>query len=112
MLKYNQNNNKAVLDLVIGLYVVFLSKENTSFFCKLCVYAKTTYKPVLEERKRERAKEFRKKIYSDIWGLAPTETLGEKWYYVIFIDNSTWFTSLTLMKTKDETFCAYQDFET
>ena len=51
MLKHNQNNNKAVLDLVIGLYIVFLSKENTSFFCELCVYAKTTYKPVLGERK-------------------------------------------------------------
>jgi len=65
-------------NLVTGLYIVFLSKENIPFFCKLCVYAKTTYKSVLEEKERKKAKEFREKIHSDVWSLVPTEILGEK----------------------------------
>ena len=61
--------------LATGLHL----KATTSgdpFFCKSCIYAKLTQKPVQKVRSGERATVFGGEIHSDLWGPAPVESKG------------------------------------
>lgn len=59
------------------------------FFCELCIYAKSTRKPIQKVRGGERATEFGGEIHTDLWGPAPVESRGGKRYYVTFTDDKT-----------------------
>jgi hypothetical protein len=56
--------------------VKLVSAPDAEFFCKSCVYAKATRKPVPKTREGERAKKFGEEVHSDLWGPAPVETKG------------------------------------
>jgi hypothetical protein len=66
-------------------------------FCKYCVYAKATCKPVPKACEGERATEFGGEIHSDLWGPAPVSTICGHPYYVTFTDDKTWVTYLHLL---------------
>src|SRR5882762_5597950 len=80
-------------------------------FCKSCVYAKATQKPVAKEREGERATEFGGEVHTDLWGPAPVATIRGRRYYVTFTDDKTRMTYLHLLKRKSDTLSAYKDFE-
>jgi len=73
--------------LVSGVKVDLSSGEKV--FCKLCVYAKATRKPIAKERQGEQAKEFAGEVHTDLWGPAPVETFGGRRYYISFTDDKT-----------------------
>ena len=81
------------------------------FFCKSCVYAKATRKPVVKAQKGEHAIEFRGKIHSDLWGPAPVATKGGKHYYVMYVNDSTHLTNLHLLAKKSDAPDAYKEYE-
>ena len=81
------------------------------YFCKSCVYAKATRKPVPKACKGERAMKFGDEVYSDLWGLAPVETKEERKYYVTFTDDMSQLTHLYLLHLKSEAFEAYKQYE-
>ena len=81
------------------------------FFCASCVYTKATQKPVPKMREGERVDVFGGEVHSDVWGPAPVESKGGRRYYVTFIDDKSWLTTLYLLKTKDEVPWAYKQYE-
>jgi hypothetical protein len=94
-------------NIVAGLQLL----DNTSpFFCESCKYVKTTHKAINKERQVAQASAFRDEIHSDLWGPSPTSTIGGCKYYVTFTDNYSRYTSIELLKSKDETLNAYKNF--
>ena len=80
-------------------------------FCESCIYAKTMRQPISKIYQGERATQFGGEIHMDLWGPAPSETLSGKKYYVTFTDDMMWLTHLYLLRSKDKTFGAYQEYE-
>ncbi len=76
-------------------------------FCEVCVRAKKFRKPVAKVAKREREEAFADRVHSDVWGPAPTETLGHKRYFVTFIDDCTRYIRLYLLQRKNGVTPAY-----
>lgn len=50
-------------------------------------------------------------IYSDLWGPAPIESTTKHLYYVTFVDASTRFTWMYLLKRKSDTLEAFKQFK-
>lgn len=73
--------------LVTGIKVDLSSGEPT--FCKSCVYAKATQKPVAKECQGECAEVFVGEVHMDLWGPSPIPTLGGWHYYISFTDDKT-----------------------
>ena len=94
-------------DAVTGLQLI---NPSSSFTCASCEYAKTTRKPINKERTSTPARTFGEEIHSDLWGPSPIMTIGGRKYYVSFTDDYTRYTSLDLLKYKDETLAAYKAF--
>jgi hypothetical protein len=55
--------------LVSGIQVVETPSGEIQF-CKSCVYAKATRKPIAKEREGECATEFGAEVHTDLWGPA------------------------------------------
>ena len=91
--------------------VRLVSTGTAENFCESCVYAKATQKSIPKAHEGEHAKKFGEEVHSDLWGPAPVETKGGRHYYVTFVDDYTWLTHLHLLRTKDEAFDAYKQFE-
>jgi hypothetical protein len=95
---------------VSGIRIKDLPNGNR-VFCKYCVYAKATRKPIAKECQGEHASKFGDEIHTDLWGPAPVPTIRGRCYYVSFTDDATCMTYLYFLRTKDETFSAYREFE-
>ena len=93
--------------LVAGLQLL---DDTSPFFCESCEYAKATRKPINKERQAEQASAFGDKIHSDLWGPSPISTIGGRNYYVTFTDDYSRYTSLELLKSKDETLSVYKTY--
>jgi transposase InsO family protein len=87
-----------------------LLNPNSSFTCDSCEYAKATRKPIKKERTNAPAKTFGEEIHSDLWGPSPISTIGGRKYYISFTDDYSRYTSLDLLKYKDEALSAYKGF--
>jgi len=87
-----------------------LMNPNTSFTCNSCKYAKATRKPINKEWTSKPAKAFGDEIHLDLWGPSPISTIGGHKYYVSFTDDYSYYTSLNLLKYKDEALPAYKAF--
>ena len=96
--------------LVTGVFLD-LTESIKPFFCELCVYAKSSQKPILKVREGECATEFGGEVHSDLWGPAPVESKGGKKYYITFTDDKTCLTHLYLLWKKDEAFATYKEYE-
>jgi hypothetical protein len=88
-----------------------VSPTGEPFFCESCVYAKATRKPVQKVREGNRASAFGDEVHSDLWGPAPVETRAGKRYYITFTDDMSRLTHLYLLRTKDEAFGAYKEYD-
>jgi hypothetical protein len=82
-------------------------KSTHEGICKVCALGKNIKKPFPSSNNR--SKEILDLIHSDVCGPMPVRSLGGSLYYVIFIDYSrkTW---LYLLKSKDEVFSKFQEF--
>ena len=80
-------------------------------FCKSCIYAKATHKPVAKAHEGECASTFGEEVHLDLWGPAPVATLWGCCYYVSFTDDKTQHTSLYLLWQKSDTLATYKEYE-
>jgi transposase InsO family protein len=80
-------------------------------FCKSCIYAKATRKPVAKAREGEHAMKFSGEVHSYLWGPAPIATKAGKHYYISFTDDKTHLTHLYLLQNKSDAFTSYKDYE-
>jgi hypothetical protein len=76
--------------------------------CKGCVIGKNVKKRFSSNNNR--SKEILDLIHSDVCGPMPVKYIGGSLYYVIFIDDYSINTWLYLLKTKDEVFNKFQEF--
>ncbi|KAF9799678.1 hypothetical protein IEO21_10525 [Rhodonia placenta] len=104
---------RAIRELVSGGCItgVALVPSDEPEACKVCVHAKSTWKPVPEVRQGERAEEMGEEIHSDLWGAARIATLGARKYYISFTDDKTRFSALYLLRLKSEAFDVFKAFE-
>jgi len=49
-------------------------------------------------------------VHTDLWGPSPTQSLGGRKYYIAFTDDSTCYTTLTILRSKDEALNAYKAY--
>src|SRR5579863_10203288 len=87
-----------------------LIDNGSTLICKACEQAKATCKEIRKEHKAPLADAFGDEVHSDLWGLSPIPSLGERRYYVTFTDNYSHFTKLTILHSKDQTLDAYKTF--
>ena len=104
---------RAIRELVSRGFItgIKLVASNESPVCEACIRAKSTRKPVPAKREGTRAEELGGEIHSDTWGPARVATLGGRKYYVSFTDDATRFSTVYLMRQKDETFTNYKSYE-
>jgi hypothetical protein len=84
--------------------------SNTSV-CKSCEWVKGEKKPIMRVHKGQCTTEVGGKIYLDLWGPAPVETINWKLYYISFTDDFSRFSSVYFLCTKNEAFELYQAYE-
>ena len=92
---------------VTGLQII---DPSSPISCDSCAHAKATRKTIRKESATPRAEAFGDEVHTDVWGPAPVSTLGGRKYYVTFTDDSTRYTRLEILRSKDETFQAYKTF--
>ena len=79
--------------------------------CKSCENTKATHKPIGKIHKPQHHEHFGDEVHSNVWGPAPVQTPGHKLYYVLFTNDFTWYTHVTLLAAKFDTFDAYKAYE-
>ncbi|CDO78280.1 hypothetical protein BN946_scf184674.g2 [Trametes cinnabarina] len=76
--------------------------------CESCAAGKTTRKAIATERVRPRASSVGEEVHADVWGPSPVRTLGGRQYYAMYTDDYSRYSSLHLMRTKDETLSSFR----
>jgi hypothetical protein len=87
-----------------------LIDNHVPLICDSYEHAKFMCKPIQKERKALLAKAFRDEVHSDLWGPALVQSMGKQKYYIMFTDDSTCYTHLTALHSKDKALNAYKDF--
>jgi Pol polyprotein, beta-barrel domain/GAG-pre-integrase domain len=87
-----------------------LTDDLNEFTCDSCKYGKAMRKVIQKEWVAPLASSFSNEIHMDVWGPSPTNSLGGHSYYVIFTDDTTQYSKIRVIHTKDEAFGAYKDF--
>nr|GEY41278.1 zinc finger, CCHC-type [Tanacetum cinerariifolium] len=77
--------------------------------CKTCMLTKITKKPFQNVRRKTKVLEL---IYSDLCDLHATPSLGNKKYFVTFIDDASRFSYVYLLHSKDEALDKFKVFKT
>lgn len=76
--------------------------------CESCAAGKTTRKAIATERVRPRASAVGDEVHADVWGPSSVRTLGGRQYYSMFTDDASRYSTLHLMRTKDETLSSFR----
>ena len=79
-------------------------------FCEVCALVKIKRHPFPKARTHP-AQNVGDVIHSDLWGPASVTALGGGIYVVLFIDEHSRYGVVAFLRTKDETFREYKDFE-
>jgi hypothetical protein len=87
-----------------------LIDDGSGFTCDACEQAKATCKNIRKEREALLADALGAEVHTDLWGPSPVPTLGRRRYYVTFTDDFSRYTSLTVVRSKDETLSAYKAY--
>ncbi|KAK8933850.1 hypothetical protein KSP39_PZI015291 [Platanthera zijinensis] len=92
--------------IVIGL--PDLQEENTN--CEDCIFSKSHRLP-FPITATWRAQEPLELVHADLWGPAPTPSLGEMRYYLCIIDDFSRFSWIFFLKQKSEAFTEFKEFK-
>jgi gag-polypeptide of LTR copia-type/Zinc knuckle len=90
---------------------VSLKANSTPSPCCPCIIAKAKCLPVNKICSKSISKSFGDLIYSDVWGPATTQTIGHAWYFVLFIDDKTWWITAEQMTSKSLVFTKYHHYK-
>ena len=93
---------------VVGIELDPNSQERE---CDACIYARATRLAIPKPHISHPAQHFGDVIHTDVWGPAPTETRQGRRYFVTFTDDSTRFTVIYLLRSKNEVLESYKSFE-
>jgi hypothetical protein len=87
-----------------------LIDDYAPLICNSCEHMKSMHKPIRKEHKALLAKAFRDEVHSNLWGPVPVQSMGKRKYYITFTDDTTYYTRLTALHSKDKALNAYKDF--
>jgi len=90
---------------------VELDEESKPTVCVSCEWGKGHRKAIHKVREEEEPDDVGDEVHSDLWGPASVETINRKEYFASFTDGCSRFSKIYLIRTKDETFGCYQNFE-
>jgi hypothetical protein len=79
--------------------------------CETCIASKHAETSFPSKRSSPPATRYGELVHCDVWGPASTKTFGGKQYYCSHIDDYSDECVLVLLKTKDEVFKSYKDYE-
>jgi hypothetical protein len=85
--------------------------DDKAGFCKGCAMGILKREPFPHQRSSPTAKTYGGKVFSDVWGPAPKESLGGKLYFVVFVDNKSDEVVVTGLRKKSDAFDAYKHYE-
>lgn len=88
-----------------------LEPGNKSTYYESYTHTKVQHWPVLRTCDGHWAQMLRDKVHSNLWGLAPVETLGGQRYFATFMDNCMWEVFISLLHHKSETFGVYKKYK-
>src|SRR6267142_598588 len=89
---------------------VELTDDGPMATCETCKQAKATRKQIRKEREAPLTDAVGAETHTDLWGPSPTPSMGGRRYYVTFTDDHSRYSSLTVLRTKDETLEAYKAY--
>jgi transposase InsO family protein len=72
--------------------------------CESCLHGRMTRKAISKPSEREATGEVGDEVHTDVWGLASIETPQHNRYYASFTDESSRYSVVILMHSKDQTF--------
>jgi len=91
---------------------VELTDDGLMATCETCKQAKATCKQIRKEHEALLADAVGTETHTDLWGPSPTPSMGGRRYYVMFTDDHSCYSSLTVLHMKDETLEAYKAYAT
>jgi len=80
--------------------------------CETCKQAKAMCKQIQKEREAPLADVVGTETHMDLWGPSPAPSMGRRRYYVTFTDEHSHYSSLTMLRTKDDMLKAYKAYAT
>jgi hypothetical protein len=98
-----------IVEKVVSMFnLPCLSESNKQSVCNACQKAKSHQFPYSKSHSTSKfTLEF---IYSDVWGQAP-KSVGDKQYYMSFIDDYNKFSWIYPLKFKSEVFHKFVEFQ-
>jgi len=104
----------AICKMISGgtLEGVELMDDGPMATCETCKQAKATHKQIQKEREAPLTDVVGTETHLDLWGPSPTPSMGGRRYYVTFTNDHSHYSSLTVLRTKDETLEAYKAYAT
>ena len=104
------NNLRLLRDQKLVSGMDFPSAKESEF-CEGCAHGKQKRAP-FPNGQATRASEILKIVHSDVCGPMQENSLGGSRYFVTFIDDKSRFTAVYFMKTKDQVFEKFKEYET
>jgi len=87
-----------------------LIDNQVPLICDSCKHGKSMRKVIQKERQTPLARAFGDEVHTDMWGPSPTLSVGKRKYYITFTDDSTCYTRIDILFTKDEAFDKYKEY--
>ena len=87
-----------------------LINNRALLICDSCEHGKSTCKVIQKEHQTLLARAFSDKVHTDVWGPSPTLSVGKWKYYITFTDDSTCYTCIDILFTKDKAFDKYKEY--
>jgi len=78
--------------------------------CDSCEHSKSTCKVIQKEHQTPLARAFGDEVHTDVWGPSPMLSVSKQKYYITFTDDSTCYTCIDILFTKDEAFNKYKKY--
>jgi hypothetical protein len=85
--------------------------DDKAGFCKGCAMGIIKCEPFPCEHSSPIAKTYWGKVFSDVWGPTPKESLGGKLYFVVFVDDKSDEVIVMGLHKKSDVFDAYKHYE-
>ena len=89
-------------NMVSGVTLSEKHLKSTPSICKCCVKGKMQHSPLPKASTRK--SEILELVHSDLWGPAPVMSLGGKFYFISFTDDSARYSWIGYLRKKSEAF--------
>ena len=77
-----------------------LVDDESTLVCEACKQAKATRKEIRKEREAPLAAALGDEVHTVLWGPSPVPSLGGRVHYVMWIDDHSRYTKLTILSSK------------